>query len=232
MRATPSPVRLVQPTPAWWDKQIEMPKTAEFIGDAKRAIWGIRDTNVNSVRDYLLGQAGNANYKTYTIVQSPGAIYDLLFIKGQSAFALNLTLGSDTTIVTVQRTGVMHLSVTGIENIDIDLPMRIRVDVSPGSEVSIGASVPSSQCGQCEYFINVHIAPFKGVGHYDAKPGIAIVDVELVPGGNRDLDNYRWAIGGCVVTVKETTGNFECKQLQNINDQTKRVDVSGSWTQP
>lgn len=126
----------------------------------------------------------------------------------------------------------MHLKVAVGANIELDLPMRTRVDTTPGSEISIGTSVPNPQCAQCEFFINVHIAPFKGVGNYDSKPGISIIDVELVPGGDNVLDNYRWAIGGCTVVVRETSGGFDCKQLQNINDQSKRVDVSGSWTQP
>jgi hypothetical protein len=220
------------PPPAWWDRQIGMPSGAESISDSKRAMWLVRDTNTDGVQDFLLQQAKTAGYQTFTLTQSKGAIYDLLFVKAQNAYSVNLTLGSDATIITAIRTGVLHLKVSGITNLEIDLPLRTRIDTTPGSELSIGTAVPSAGCANCEYFINVHIAPFRGVGNYDGKPGISIVDVELVPGGDYDRDNFRWAIGGCGVNVRETGGDFDCRQLQNINDQSKRVDVSGSWTQP
>ena len=231
-RATFTPVRIAQPTPTWWDARIGMPRDAEFTGDSKRATWSTRDTNAETVKDFFVRQAQSAGYQTFAITQSPGAIYNVLYVKGTSAYAINITLGSDTTIITADRTGVMHLQVVGVANVEIDLPLRTRVDVTPGSEISIGTSVPNPQCAGCEYFINVHIAPFKGVGNYDAKPGIAIIDVELVPGGDHDRDNFRWAIGGCTVQVQANGGTFDCKQLQNINEQSKRLDVSGSWTQP
>ena len=223
--------RVAVPPPAWWDKQIQMPMGAEFVGDAKRAMWSTGDTNVDRLRDYFLQQAKSAGYQTFVITQSQGAIYDLLFAKGQTAYALNLTLGSDTTIITASRVGVMHLQVSGGVNLGIDLPMRGYIDTTPGSEVSIGTSLPDDACAGCQYFINVHIAPFKGVGTYDSKPGISIIDVELVPGGDYDQDNYRWA-QMCVVTVQETSGNFDCRGLQNINDLNQKLDASGSWVQP
>jgi hypothetical protein len=209
-----------------------MPAGAEFIGDNQRALWSTRDTNADSIKDFFVQQANVTGYQSFIVTKSQGAIYDVLLVKGQTAFAVNITLGSDATIIAASRTGVMRLKVSGVANIEIDLPMRTRVDVSPGSEISIGTSVPNAQCAGCEYFINVHIAPFKGMGNYDSKPGLAIIDVELVPGGDHDRDNFRWAIGGCVVEVKAIGGSFDCKQLQNINDQSKRVDVSGTWTQP
>jgi hypothetical protein len=156
----------------------------------------------------------------------------LLCVKGQRALALNVTLGSDTTIITGNRVGVMHLKVSDVANVELDLPMRARLDTTPGSEVSIGTAMPSPQCARCEYFVNVHIAPFKGIGNYDSKPGTYLIDVQVIPGGDPDQDDFRWPIGGCTIAVKETSGAFECKQLQNVNDQSKRIDVSGSWVQP
>ena len=230
---TAAPTRVAQTAPpSWWDKQIALPSGAESIGDSKRAMWIVRDTNTDGIRDFLVQQAKTAGYQTFALTQSKGAIYDLLLVKAQNAYSLNLTLGSDATIITAIRTGVMRLKVAGVTNIEIDLPLRTRIDTTPGSELSIGTAVPSADCVTCEYFINVHIAPFRGIGNYDSKPGISIVDVELVPGGNYDRDNFRWAIGGCIVNVRETGGDFDCRQLQNINDQSRRVDVSGNWTQP
>jgi len=208
-----------------------MPQGAEFDGDAQRAVWRARDPNAEGIKDFLVRQAAAAGYRSFVITQSPGAIYAVLLVKGQGAYALNITLGSDTTIITASRVGVMHLKVSGVANIELDLPMRTRLDTTPGSEVSIGTSIPNPQCAQCEYLINVHIAPFKGPGIYDSKPGISIIDVELVPGGDHDRDNYRWA-QSCTVSVKETSGSFDCRGLQNVNDPSKKVDASGSWMQP
>ncbi len=231
-QATNVPTRLAQPTPTWWDQQIKMPAGAEYVGDAKQTAWSTRDTNAASLKDWIVEQAKAAGYQTFVVTQSPGAIYEVLLVQGQTAFAVNITLGSETAIIRVSRTGVMHLKVSGVTNIEVDLPMRTRVDVTPGSEISIGTSIPSPQCAGCEYFINVHIAPFKGVGKYDSTPGLSIIDVELVPGGDHDRDNFRWAMGGCTVEVRANSGSFECKQLQNIHDPSQRVDVSGTWTQP
>ncbi len=218
--------------PAWWDAQIALPASFNFEGDASRAVWSARDANADGIRDALVRQAQAAGYQVSVITQSRGAIYDLLCVKGQSALAINLTLGSDTTIITAKRVGVLHLSVRGVVNVELDLPMRTRLDTTPGSEVSIGTAIPNPQCARCEYYINVHIAPFKGVGNYDSKPGTYLIDVQVIPGGDPDKDDFRWPIGGCTVTVKETSGAFECKQLQNVNDQTKRIDVNGAWQQP
>jgi len=219
-------------TPMWWDAQIALPASFNFEGDANRAVWSTRDTNAEGIKESLTRQAQAAGYQVFVITQSKGAIYDLLCGKGPSALALNITLGSDTTIITGKRVGVMHLSVRGVVNVELDLPMRARLDTTPGSEVSIGTAIPYPQCARCEYYINLHIAPFKGIGSYDSKPGTYLIDVQVIPGGDPDQDDFRWPIGGCTITVKEANGVFECKQLQNINDQSKRIDVSGSWTQP
>ena len=232
LRVTATPPRVAPSAPpAWWDKQIAMPPGAEFVGDTKRAAWRTGDTSTDGIRDFILRQAMSANYQSIVITQSQGAIYDVLLVKGQSAYAVNVTLGSDTTIITAERVGVMHLQVSGVVNIEVDLPLRGRIDTTPGSEVSIGTSIPNSQCPGCQYFINVHIAPFKGAGNYDSKPGISIIDVELVPGGDYERDNYRWA-QSCTVTVKETSGSFDCRGLQNKTDTNQKVDASGNWTQP
>ena len=73
------------------------------------------------IRDFLELQAHAASYQPFVITQSSGAIYDLLLVKGQMAFAVNLTLGSDMTIITANRVGVMHLKVSGVANAEIDL---------------------------------------------------------------------------------------------------------------
>lgn len=218
--------------PTWWDAQIALPASFNFEGDSERAAWSTRDTNVDGIRDFLLQHAQAAGYEVFVITQSKGAIYDLLCVKGQSALAINLTLGSDTAIITGNRVGVMHFKATGVANVELDLPMRARLDTTPGNEVSIGTAIPNPRCAQCEYFVNLHIAPFKGIGNYDSKPGAYLIDVEVIPGGDPDQDDFRWPIGGCTITVRESNGAFECKQLQNVNDQSKRLDVSGSWMQP
>jgi hypothetical protein len=218
--------------PTWWDAQIALPAMFNFEGDANRAVWSTRDTNADGIRDLVARQAQAAGYQVFVITQSKSAIYDLLCVKGQGALVLNITLGSDTTIITGKRVGVMHLKVSGVANVELDLPMRARLDATPGSEVSIGTAIPNAQCARCEYFINVHIAPFKGIGNYDSKPGTYLIDVQVIPGGDPDQDDFRWPIGGCAITVQETSGAFECKQLQNVNDQSRRIDVSGSWVQP
>jgi hypothetical protein len=228
-----SPTRALRAgAPAWWDAQIVLPPEFNFEGDATRAVWSTRDTNAEGIKDFLFEQAKAAGYQVFAITQSQGAIFDLLCVKRQNALAINVTLGSDMTITTADRVGVMHLQVSGVANVELDLPMRARLDTAPGSEVSIGTAVSSPQCARCEYYVNVHIAPFKGVGTYASKPGTYVIDVQVIPGGDSDKDDFRWPIGGCTVAVKESSGAFECKQLQNINDQSKRIDVSGSWTQP
>lgn len=231
--ATPPPTRAVRSAaPAWWPSDLAMPKGAEFIGDATRTVWSTRDLNVAGLKDYFTRAATSAGYKPYSVTLSEGSIYDLFFVKGPSAFGLNLTQGSDSTFLTGSRVGIFKMQVSGVATLEIDLPMRSRLDTSPGSEISIGTSLPNSECGGCEYYVNVHIAPFKGIGAYDSKPGIYIIDVEVVPGGTPEQDDYRWA-QSCAVTVKDaSSGSFDCRGLQNVNDQSRKIDVSGGWVQP
>ncbi len=219
-------------TPAWWSPDLAMPQGAEFVGDAKRTVWSTRDVNVVGLKDFFVGEATRAGYAPYIVTQSEGSIYDLFFVKAASAYGLNLTQGSDATFLTGSRVGTFHLKVTGVANVDVDLPMRSRLDVTPGSEISIGTSMPNSQCSGCEYFANVHIAPFAGIGAYDSKPGVYIIDIQVVPGGKLEQEDYRWA-QSCAVNVKDaSSGNFDCRGLQNVYDQSKKIDVSGSWAQP
>jgi hypothetical protein len=231
--ATSSPTRALRSVaPAWWPADLAMPKGTEFGGDATRTVWSTRDLNVVGLRDYFTRAATSAGYKPYSVTLSEGSIYDLFFVKGASAFALNLTQGSDSTFLTGSRVGIFKVRVSGVASLEIDLPMRSRLDTSPGSEISIGTSLPNSDCSGCEYYVNVHIAPFTGIGAYDSKPGIYIIDVEVVPGGTPEQDDYRWA-QSCVVTVKDASnGSFDCRGLQNVNDQSRKIDVSGSWQQP
>lgn len=235
-RIETTPTRIPSPTvkanpPAWYPADLPMPVGAQFSGDANRAMWKTSDMNVNGIRDYFLKQAASVGYKSYVITQSADSIYDLFFTKGTNAYGINLTQGSDATFITIARTGIFRLKVSGVANVEIDLPMRSRLDVTPGSEISIGTSIPNNECKGCEYYINVHIAPFRGVGSYDSKPGTYIIDVEVIPGGTSEKDDFRWAINGCTVTVNPSDGIFACGQLQNIVDQSRRIDVSGSWQQ-
>ena len=231
--ATPPPTRAPRSSaPAWWPADLAMPKGAEFVGDARQTIWSTRDQNVPGLRDFFMRQATGAGYRPYSVTLSEGSIYDLFFVKGANAYGLNLTQGSDTTFLTGTRVGLFHIKASGVANLEIDLPMRSHLDTAPGSEVAIGTSLPNPACRDCQYYVNVHIAPFKGVGEYDSKPGIYIIDVEVIPGGTPEQDDYRWA-QSCTVTVKDaSSGSFDCRGLQNVNDQSRKMDVSGSWTQP
>jgi hypothetical protein len=231
--ATPIPTRAPQfAAPVWWPPDLAMPKGAEFVGDAKRTVWSTRDMNVPSIKDFFLREAASADYKSYSVTQSEGSIYDLYFVKGNSAYTINLTQGSDSTFLTGNRVGIFQMKVTGVANLTIDLPMRSHLDTSPGSEISIGTSLPNPECADCQYYVNVHIAPFDGIGAYDSKPGTYIIDIEVIPGGTPAQDDFRWA-QSCVVNVKNaSSGDFDCRGLQNVNDQSKKIDVSGSWTQP
>lgn len=231
--ASPLPTRAPRSSaPAWWPADLALPIGAEFIGDAKRTVWSIRDLDVPRLRDFFIQESASAGYKPYSVTLSEGSIYDLFFVKGTNAYGLNLTEGSDATFLTGSQVGIFYVKVSGATNLEIDLPMRSRLDVTPGSEVSIGTSLPISQCSDCQYYINVHIAPFKGIGVYDSKPGIYIIDVEAITGGTPEQDDYRWA-QSCAVTVKDaSSGSFDCRGLQNVNDQSKKIDVSGSWEQP
>lgn len=231
--ATVSPTRAPSvAAPAWWPPDLAMPKGALFVGDTQRTVWSTREVNVAGLKDFFVNEATRAGYTPYSVTLSAGSIYDLFFVKAASAYGLNLTQGSDTTFLTGSRVGTFHLKVTGVANVEVDLPMRSRLDVTPGSEISIGTSVPSPQCGGCEYFANVHIAPFTGIGAYDSKPGIYIIDIQVIPGGKLEQEDFRWA-QSCTVNVKDaSSGNFDCRGLQNVYDQSKKIDVSGSWVQP
>jgi hypothetical protein len=231
--ATPLPTAAPRAfAPAWWPPDLAMPIGAEFVGDAQRTVWRTGDLNVPRLRDFFLREAASARYQPYSVTLSDGSIYDLFFIKGTSAYGLNLTQGRDATFLTGSRVGIFHAKITGAANVEIDLPMRSHLDTSPGSEISIGTSLPNLECGGCQYYANVHIAPFDGIGTYESKPGTYLIDVEVIPGGTAEQDDYRWA-QSCRVHVKDaTSGDFDCRGLQNVNDQNKKIDVSGSWMQP
>ena len=218
--------------PAWWPADLTMPKGAEFTGNSARTVWSTRDLNVSGIKDFFMREATIAGYKSYSVTLSEGSIYDLYFVKADSAYTINLTQGSAATFLTGNRVGIFQIKVTGVVNLAIDLPMRSHLDTSPGSEISIGTSVPNPECADCQYYINVHIAPFDGIGTYDSTPGTYIIDVEVIPGGTSEQDDFRWA-QSCVVNVKDASnGDFDCRSLQNVNDQSKKIDVSGSWVQP
>ena len=220
--------------PSWWPADLPLPASALLTtGTGTPAVWTCPDLNVAKMKDSLTLEATHAGYTIYTITQSQGSIYDLLFVKGAAAYALNLTEGTDTTILTGNQVGTLHLRVSGYVNLDLNLPLRDRLDTSPGSEVSLGTSVPNTACDGCQYYINVHIAPFNGIGTYASQPpGTYIIDVELIPGGTDVKDDYRWA-KSCTVRVQDAqTGSFDCRGLENINDNTKVLDASGEWKQP
>lgn len=221
--------------PLWWPSDLPFPKTAGLTRSTERqAVWATRDLNVDGIKDFFLLEAGTAGYKTYVITLSKGSIYDLLFVKGGTTFALNLTQGTDSTVLTGQHVGTMHLQVSGAVNLDLDLPLRERFNLAAGSEIAFGTSVPNiDRCGDCEYLVYVHVAPFNGPGNYRSKPaGTFIIDIQVIPGGAEGQEDYRWA-QECTLIVKDAlSGNFACAGLQDINDSTKRINVIGNWQQP
>ncbi len=237
---TPSPQStaagpLVTPAkPTWWPADLQIPNGAVLTsGGHAPSVWSARNLNVDGFKDTLLAQATSAEYQVYLVTQSQGTIYDLLFTKGGVTFTLNITQGRDATILTGDRTGVMRLQLSGAVSETLDLPLRERLNLTRGSEVAIGTAVPNDKCRECQYYINIHIAPFNGPGNYASKPaGIYIIDVELVPGGTEDHDDYRWA-KQCTVRVQDSLGgSFDCKGLENVNDNTKLIDIAGNWQQP
>jgi hypothetical protein len=231
--ASPTPTRApASSMPAWWPPALALPKGAQFVGDSTRPVWSTPDLNVQGLRNFFLGEAAAAGFRTYNVTLSEGSIYDLFFLKDAGAYGLNLTQGSTATFLTGSRVGVFHVKATGAANIELDLPMRSHLDTTPGSEVSIGTSVPNPECRDCQYYVNVHIAPFKGIGAYDSKPGIYIIDVELIPGGQTDQEDYRWAQNCTVLVQDASSGSYDCRGLQNVNDQSKKLDLSGNWQQP
>ena len=220
--------------PVWWPADLAMPTAAELTSSSKnQAIWSTRDVNVDGLKDFFARQARAAGYTTYTIPVSKGSIYDLLFVKGPNAFLLNITQGSESTVMTGQHIGTIHVEITGAVTLTLDLPLRERLNLSPSGEVVIGTSIPNSQCLNCEYLVYVRVAPFNGPGVYQSKPaGIAIIDAQVIPGGTLDQADYRWA-QECTVIVKDTqSGNLACAGLENVNDSTKRINVIASWQQP
>ncbi len=221
-------------SPAWWARDLPPPKGALLTSGMRApASWRTSDLNADGMKDWMLREANTAGYQSFVITESPGAIYDLLFVKSGITYLMNLTRGGDATIITGDRTGTLHLQTSGAANLNLDLPLRDRLNLAPGSEVSIGTSIPNDQCSDCQYFVNVHIAPFSGPGTYSSQQsGVYLIDVELVPGGNYDQDNYRWA-KQCSVVVKDvSSGSFACSGLENINDNSKRIDMTGNWQQP
>ncbi len=220
--------------PTWWPAELAIPKTAQLTNNQNnQAVWNTHDTNVDGLRDFFLKEAKDAGYSAYTITLSQGSIYDLLLLKGTNAYDVNLTQGIDATVVTGTRIGTIHLEFSGIITKTLDLPLRERLNLTQGSEVAIGTSVPSPECGTCEYYFNVHIAPFTGPGGYNSQPaGTYIIDVEAIPGGTEDKDDYRWA-KQCAVLIKDAnSGNLSCAGLENVNDSSKLLNVTGSFQQP
>ena len=233
---SPTAIAIGKPgAPLWWPIELAFPKTVGLTRSTERqAVWATRDLNVDGIKDFFLLEAGTAGYKTYVITLSKGSIYDLLFVKGGTTFALNLTQGTDSTVLTGQHVGTMHLQVSGAVNLDLDLPLRERFNLAAGSEIAFGTSVPNSdRCSECEYLVYVHIAPFNGPGTYRSKPaGTYLIDIQVIPGGVEGQDDYRWA-QECTLSVKDAlSGNFACAGLQDINDNTRRLNVIGSWQQP
>lgn len=221
-------------SPAWWPVELAIPKTAQLgSNQSNQAVWKTQDTNVDGLRDFFIKEAKAAGYSAYTITLSQGSIYDLLLLSGTSAYDVNLTQGIDATVITGTRIGTIHLEFSGVVSKTLDLPLRERLNLTQGSEVAIGTSVPSPECGTCEYYFNVHIAPFKGPGGYNSQPaGTYIIDVEAIPGGTEDKDDYRWA-KQCAVVVKDAnSGNLSCAGLENVNDSSKLLNVTGTFQQP
>ncbi len=234
LRATSAPTRALSlAPPAWLPRDLEMPKSAEFSGDSTRAQWSTRDLNADGLRDFFAAQAQTAGYARYIISRSAGAIYDLLLVKGAHAYALNLTRGLQTTVITLARVGMLHLKVSGAVNLETALPLRERIDSRAGNEIFIGTDLPNAQCARCQYFVFLHLAPFNGAGTYATKPaGVALIDAWIIPGGDPAKDDYRYA-QECVVVIKDAaSGSFNCKGLVNIRDDFKRVDISGTWQPP
>ncbi len=220
--------------PTWWPADLPPAIGMDLTSNLNnQAVWKTGDTNVDRLKDFFLNEAKGAGYSAYTVTLSQGSIYDLLLLRGTNAYDVNLTQGSDTTVITGTRIGTIHLEFSGVVNKTLDLPLRERLNLTEGSEVAIGTSVPSPECGTCEYYLNVHIAPFTGPGGYNSQPaGTYIIDVEAIPGGTEDKDDYRWA-KQCAVLVKDAnSGNLSCAGLENVNDSSKLLNVTGSFQQP
>ncbi len=198
-----------------------------------QAAWTTGDTNVDRLRDFFLSEGRSAGYKPYTIILSAGSIYDLLLVKGGTTFALNITQGSEVSVLTGRRIETMHLEISGATTVSADLPLRDYIDISPTGEIAVGTDIPNDQCTNCEYLVYVHIAPFNGPGVYQSKPvGIYLIDAEVIPGRDAAANDYRWAQQCTVLVPDATSGSFACAGLENVNDSSKRLNVTGTWQQP
>lgn len=210
-----------------------MPATIEFSGDKNTAVWSTRDLNVKGLSDLLAAQGKNARYAVSIIARSVDAIYDVVFVKNGNAYGLNLTRGIARTVITGTRVGMIHLRVTGAVNLEMDLPMRERLDTRAGSEIFIGTAIPNEQCERCENFLNLHIAPFKGAATYTSKArGDYLIDAWIIPGGDPEKDDYRYAQECTIVVNVASSGSFDCRGLVNIRDDFKHIDIRGTWQQP
>lgn len=220
--------------PAWWPTDLAMPRQAiPNQGRKGQPTWNADKLSADDIKSELLSEAKSGGYQSYVVTLSPGSIYDLLFVKAGVTYAVNITQGTETTILTGERVGTMHLQITGAVNATVDLPLRDRFDLTPGSEIAFGTSVPAGPCSQCQYLVYIHIAPFNGPGVYESKPaGAYLVDVQLDPGGDLQQEDYRWAQQCTVIIQDAQAGSFACAGLQNINDDTKRLNMTGSWQQP
>src|SRR5512142_400715 len=129
--------------PAWWPPELALPKTAVLTRSTERqADWAISDLNVDGIKDFFLQEAGAAGYKAYVIALSKGSIYDLLLTKSGSTYALNITQGTESTVITGKHVGTMRLQISGAVNLDLDLPLRERFNLAAGSETAFGTLVP------------------------------------------------------------------------------------------
>ncbi len=231
---TPPATRPAPITSSWWPAGLALPAPASLASDGKtQIVWNTTNMDTDGIRDFVLGKARANGYTAYPIVLSQGAIYDLLFAKSGEAYLLNITRGTDLTVLTARRVGTLHVEISGAVQLVLDLPLRERLDLTPANETAIGTSIPNPQCEGCEYLIYVHIAPFSGPGVYQTKPaGTYLIDAQVVPGGLEGRDDYRWA-QQCTIIVKDTQrGDLACAGLEKIDDNTKRINLMGSWQQP
>ncbi len=220
--------------PIWWPRDLDAPKGAELTSNTKRvATWQTAGTSADGIRDLMVQQGSNAGYRVTVLTKSAGAIYDVLFTKGNNVYTLNITQGANRTILTSSLGAMIHLKITGAANLEVDLPVKDPMNTSAGGEMFIGTEIPNPQCGGCMYIVFIHIAPFKGPGIYASKPaGIYIIDALIVPGGDPLKEDYRWA-NDCTVVVKDAmSGTFQCAGLSNIYETARKIDISGSWIQP
>ena len=58
------------------------------------------------------------------------------------------------------------------------------------------------------------------------------MDVQLNPGGDPLQEDYRWAQECTIIVEGAQKGSFACAGLENINDSSKRLNMTGSWEQP